>query len=617
MILAELDPEYPGKIVIKEFEYRYKVLLNSVPSAHYNAKKDLWTYSLTWHSALGLQSVLGKNLTVSDEFKDWMIKEYSTRISPAYSMRMTIEPEGSHDILPEDGLFPHQKGDVLFLSTIDKGILMNDPGTGKTQSSISSLKYMHQQGKDVFPVLVMCPNSTKFSWEKEINRVWPEMRVVVINGTAAQRKKQFKEEADFYVINWESIRTHSKLKPYGSLSLKRCVECGGLDPKVKAGTCEAHFKELNEIGFKSAIADEIHRIKDPSTKIARAAKAASEDAEYKIGLTGTPIANSPEDLFSPMNWLLPDAYPSKTKFIDRFCITADTPFGGGKVVVGIRPEMQEEFLQGIDPFTRRMSKEAVLPFLPPIIRSRRDVEMGTKQKKAYDQMKEQMLAVIEDDVIVTTSPLTALLRMLQLSSAYAELTYEDRYNPETGQVENKQIVKLSDPSCKLDAFMEDIEEFGDQSVIVFAASKQLINMLSNRLDKAGIPHGLITGDQDAVERQRHMENFQNGRTKFILCTIAAGGTGITLTKASTMVFLQRSWSMVENIQAEARGHRIGSEQHDSVFVVDYVTKGSAEENVFKAVEGKKAHLEFILRDKELMKDFINANEIDMEGKGTE
>jgi SNF2 family DNA or RNA helicase len=102
-----------------------------------------------------------------------------------------------------------------------------------------------------------------------------------------------------------------------------------------------------------------------------------------------------------------------------------------------------------------------------------------------------------------------------------------------------------------------------------------------------------------------MANFQSGHTKYILCTIAAGGTGITLTAGSTAVFLQRSWSMIENMQAEARVHRIGSEKFDHIRILDYVTKDSVEELVFKAVEAKTDQLEFILRDKELMRKFLN------------
>lgn len=737
-LIAEIDEKDPTKISITEFEYRYKVILNSIPSAYFNAKEEKWTYSLTWQTCLALQSTLKDKLEVGPKLKEWMKWLYTNTILPAYNMRMEITPPGWEDIMPDVGLYPHQKGDVAFLSTVRRGMLFNGMGSGKSISSTAALRQLAAQGEDVFPILVACPNSTKMGWKKEIEKAWPGLRVTVIDGTSTQRKKQFDEvigskclihnairtesyiqgdsvaiatkkisgqetlstlndsekivgtgqkrnerlqatsgmseylmdshpkntldgstvqggnvsyvlEKQQYsitdtqtvpfvessatiatsrstgrtktsrglkepvctcpshvvVINWESIRSHSKLKPFGPVALKRCPECKGLDQTVKATSCEAHAKELNAIEFKSVIGDEIHRIKDPASKVSRAFKAATGDAEFRIGLSGTPIASTPDDLFSALNWLFPEAYPSKGKYVSRFCLEAESGWGP-KVVIGLRPEMEQEFFHGIDPFTRRMSKEVILPFLPPVVNTRRDVEMGAKQKKAYEQMRDKMIAEVTDgDIIYTTSPLTKLTRMLQFSSAYAEVEYRDVYDPKLDMVVNKPVVRLSDPSCKLDAFMDDLPDFGDESVVVFAVSSQLINMLSARLDKAKIPHGLITGDQDAKEREVHMENFQSGRTKLILCTIAAGGTGITLTKGSTAVFLQRSWSMIENLQAEARVHRIGSEIYDSIRIIDYVTKDSSEEIVFKAVAEKSNQLEIILRDRELMKKYIS------------
>lgn len=603
-IIAEIDEKDPTKIKIAEYEWKFKVLLNSVPSAHFKAKDSCWYYALTWQTCLALQSTFKENLTVGPNLREWMKELYYTTILPAYNMRMEITPPGWEGVMPDVGLYPHQKGDVAFLSTVKRGMLFNGMGSGKSISSTAAIRQLAAQGESVFPMLVACPNSTKMGWKKEILKVWPGLKINVIDGSALVRRKLLEEDAHVVIINWESIRSHSKLKPFGSIALKRCPECKGLDNKIKPASCEAHVKELNQIDFKSVIGDEIHRIKDPASKTARAFKAATGDAEFRIGLSGTPIASTPEDLYSPLNWLFPEAYPSRNKFIDRFCITADSAWGG-KVVIGIRPEMEQEFFNGIDPFTRRMSKEVILPFLPPMVYERRDVEMGAKQAKAYKQMKEQMIAEVEGgDIIYTTSPLTKLTRLLQFSSAYAEVEYRDVYDPKLAAVVNKAYVRLSDPSCKLDAFMDDLEDYGDESVVVFAVSSQLINMLSARLDKLKISHGLITGDQDAKEREMHMENFQAGRTQFILCTIQAGGTGITLTQGSTAVFLQRSWSMIDNLQAEGRVHRIGSEKYETIRYVDYVTKDSSEEIVFKAVEEKSDQLEFILRDKELMEKFI-------------
>lgn len=484
--------------------------------------------------------------------------------------------------------------------------------THNTFSSAGAIRHMHENvGEDVFPLLIACPNSTKITWGREFERVYPGRKITVIEGTAAQRKKQFKDfqenGGEVLIINWDLLRHHSKLKHYGGTALKRCVDCGGLDEKVRSSSCEVHPKELNEIDFKSVIGDEIHRISDPSSKGSRAFKAASGDADIRIGLSGTPINATPDQMYSALNWMYPEAYPSKVKFLDRFCDISSNEWGGS-TVLGIKKSMESEFFAGIDPILRRMPKEVILPFLPPIVRIRKDVEMGAKQAKAYKQMKENMIAELDGDATMTTSPLVKLTRLIQFASAYAEVNYREVNDPDSpipGVKKTEEYLQLTDPSCKVDAFMDDLEDYGDSSVVVFAQHKQLIDLLAKRMDKEEIQYGLITGDQDAVQRQAYMDAFQAGKLQFILCTIQAGGTGITLTKADTMVFLQRSYNMINNVQAEGRAHRIGSEQHEQIKIVDYVTGGTVEEAVLEAVDSKKENLEYILRDKETITTFIN------------
>jgi SNF2 family DNA or RNA helicase len=147
--------------------------------------------------------------------------------------------------------------------------------------------------------------------------------------------------------------------------------------------------------------------------------------------------------------------------------------------------------------------------------------------------------------------------------------------------------------------MDDIQngDFGDDSVAVSAVSRQLIELLSARLTKAGIKHGLITGAQSAEERQTAVDDFQSGRTKWILFTAQAGGVGITLTTARRLIRLQRPWSLVDDKQVNDRVHRIGSEIHDSIIITDYVTAGTVEERVREVLENKADNFEQIVKDK--------------------
>ena len=177
----------------------------------------------------------------------------------------------------------------------------------------------------------------------------------------------------------------------------------------------------------------------------------------------------------------------------------------------------------------------------------------------------------------------------------------------------EQKTILAEPSCKIDALMDDIKsgDFGDDSVAVAAVSRQLIELLSARLTKENIEHGLITGAQDADERQKAIDDFQEGRIKWILFTVQAGGVGVTLTRARRLVMLQRPWSLVDHKQALDRIHRIGSEIHDSVVVMDYVTEGTIEERVLQVLETKGDNFEQIVQDKvrllELLKDDKNGS----------
>lgn len=475
--------------------------------------------------------------------------------------------------------------------------------THNTASSIRTLTELTRRGENVFPALVVCPNSVKVNWAREFDRWWPGIKTVVVSGTAVQRRKLLTLPAHAYVINYESLKSHSRLAPYGSVALRRCVECGGEDARVTVTRCDVHERELNRINFRTVIADELHRAKDPSARQTRALKWVARGAEFRFGLTGTPVANNVIDLWSLLNFIDPVEWPSKTRWVERMVNVTYNVFGG-VVVSGIKPEMQEEFERTVYPRMRRMTKAVVLPFLPPIVSERRDVPMTPKQKKAYDQMAEHMIAMLDDeDMLVTTNPMIQAMRLLQLASSYGELEVIEKVN-EHGDIETRDRLVLSDPSSKIDAFLDDLPDYEGRSVIVFAVSRQLIMLLSKHLAKKDVPHGLIVGNQDAVDRQEAIDDFQAGRKKMILATVQAGGTGITLTAADTVVYLQRSWSLIDMEQSLARYHRVGSERHESLLRVDYVAPDTFEEAVIARLEGKGETLENIVRDKDLLRKAI-------------
>lgn len=583
-VSVDLDPS--GKHITINAEWRFKELCKALPGSAWSSEDGVWRVPLSWTSCLALRSTFQDQLLIEPGLEAWAFDKLNTRISPALSLRDLEDHDG------DDDLFPHQRAGVAFLATAKRALLADEPGLGKTAQAIRALKAMSDSGEEVFPALIVCPNTLKKTWEREFRKWWPDVKTQVIKGTAAKRKKQFAEDSDVIIINWESLRSHSRLAPFGSVALTRCVECGGHDEKVSTNRCEVHRGELNEIDFKAVIADEIHRSKEPKSKQTRALWAATGDADIRFALTGTPIANDVVDLWSILHWLSPEDWPTKTKWIDRYIDTMMNAFGG-MMVIGVKPHMQEEFNKTVNPYMRRMLKKTVLPWLPEVVNERRDVEMSTKQKKAYDQMRDHMIAELQEgEVLTAPSVLTQTLRLLQFASSYAELEVDEK----TGEPH----ATLSDPSCKVDALMSDLKsgDFGDDSVAVCAVSRQLIELLSAALTKAEIPHGLITGAQNEDERQWAIEDFQSGKIKWILFTAQAGGVGVTLTAARRLIMLQRPWSLVDHKQALDRVHRIGSEIHDSIIITDYVTEGTIEERVIEVLETKADNFEQIVRDKD-------------------
>ena len=566
MVHAERD----GDEILITTEFRHRDLIRQVPGVTWDSSGRVWRAPLSWGSCKALRGVFADRLEVGPKLADWAWEEYNGRVEPCLALRQATDAPG-------DGrLYPFQRAGVQFLKFAKRAVLADDMGTGKTIQTIMALQAIQEEEDDainVFPCLVICPNAMKLTWAREFEKWWPGVTVQPVSGTAGQRRKQIDSCADVVVINWEALRIHSRLAPYGSIRLS---------------DSEKAPKELNRVNWQTVIADEAHKLRDPKSKQTRACWWVGRNAEYRFALTGTPVTNAPDTMWSMLHFVSPENWPRKSSYIDRYCLSSFNAFGGLEII-GVRPEMQSEFFSILDPMMRRMPKEVVLTQLPPKLHQRRYLEMGTKQKKAYDEMLAGMLAKLEDgDAIVAPTVLAQLTRLVQFSSSLACL--DDSGN-----------VRLSEPSNKLDAMMDDLEELGKEPVVIFAQSRQLIELAAKRLEDRKIPYRMVVGGQGEYERQQHVDDFQAGRARCMLVTIAAGGVGLTLTKARVGIFLQRSWSKVDNDQAEARIHRIGSEHHENVLYIDYVSEGTVEEHQLDVLLDKDHKFEEVVRDRDFLR----------------
>lgn len=473
-------------------------------------------------------------------------------------------------------LLEFQRPGVAFLVRNRRALLADPPGLGKTAQLIRTLQVLAEMGENPYPALVVCPNSLKTStWSFELAKWAPEITTQVVDGTATQRRKQLAADAQVFVLNWEALRLHSRIAGYGTIALT---------DKEKAP------KELNELGLRTVIADEAHKGSNHKSAQTRALWALLHSAEFRYLATGTP--GDIEALWALLHGIEPTWFPAKTKYLDRWAETSVGYFGGIDVH-GIDPQHKDEYYRIVDPLIRRIPKEAALPQLPPKLPDQiRHTPMLPKQKKAYEQMRQHMIASL-DDLLVAPNPLAQLMRLNQLASASAT-------------VDEHGEARLADPSPKVDDLIDLLDELGDEPLVVAAVSRQLIELAADRLTKLGIPHGLVTGAQNQYERSQAVERFQDGRQRVILLTYSAGAVGLTLTRASRLLCMQQSYSSIQNQQMYDRIYRIGSEHHDSIQIIKQVTPGTVEEQAQLLLETKALGMEEIVRDQSTLLTLLGA-----------
>lgn len=537
---------------VVEAGFREREMMKTVPGAVWRHRTQQWNIPMTWAALAAMRGTFGSELNMEPGVISWAWSERE-RVEAALAARV---------VEPAPGQYSFQEVGISFLNIAGSALLGDEMGLGKSRQAIISAD---------LPCLVVCPNSMKYAWREEWFKWRSECSVSVVDGTPTAKAKALSSGADVVIVNWESLRSYSRLAPYGSIRLS--------DKQKEPGPLNREWATV--------IADEAHRAKDPHSQQTRALWATGATATRRIALTGTPVANSPADLWSVMHFVSPEEWPSKTKFIDRYCNSSQN-FWGGLDVYSLKQSTRAEMDAFFEPRFLRRTKAEVLPQLPAKTYSVRNVIMAPAQLKAYESLRKDMLAQLDSGILAAFDPLVQSLRLLQTASALPVLD-------EAGGVS-----ALSLPSCKVEALLDLLDEAAGAPMVVFAASRKLIELCSEKVD---CDHILITGSQSSVDRATSIERFQRGGVPLALVTLGAGGEGITLTAASRAVFLQRSWSLVQNLQAEDRIHRIG-QIGDSVEIIDVVSTGTLEEKVREVMYDKEATLADVVKDPKRLRDLL-------------
>lgn len=336
---------------------------------------------------------------------------------------------------------------------------------------------------------------------------------------------------------------------------------------------------------------------------AKAVRRLARNTAGMVGLSGTPITHSPGDLWPALDAMEPGAWPSRERWIARYCDSVAGDYASK--VIGLRTDSEAEFRQALLGQYRRVARADVLNELPKV-HSVRLVELPPEYRAAYDSMESDMLAELPDGgQLSAMGVLAKLTRLSQLASAAADV----RVTTETVEVDGfllerrHQHVTLKAPSWKVDELLAIMAERPDYAIAVFAPSKQLITLAGEAAAKAGHRVGYVVGGQTAAERTDYVRAFQARELDLLCATTGAGGTGLTLSSADTVVFLQRPWSLVESLQAEDRAEGDESKARGTE-VIDVVARNTIDTRVRAVLRERAGQLAELVQDPRIVAELL-------------
>lgn len=342
--------------------------------------------------------------------------------------------------------------------------------------------------------------------------------------------------------------------------------------------------ELTEMTWFHVMCDEVHRVKNRAAQ--QTASLKRIPTYYRTGLSGTPADDKPADIWSVLNWLYPKEFRSYWRFVNTYCIQELSENRGQgrsfRKITGVNlaalPQLHEQWKGW---YIRRTKADVAID-LPPKTYTQIEVDLLPSQRKAYEQMRKDMIAWLgehEDVPLVAPVVIAQLVRLQQMALATVQFN-------EAGKV------TLIDPSAKMDRLEELIDGNPNEPLVVFSQSRSMVELCVRRLQAKGISIRPYTGSVSQATRDLAVEEFQAGDVQVLAGTIAAGGEGIELHRASTTVFFDRAWNPTRNRQAEDRTHRIG--QLRPVQIIDFVAPNTVDMGRNQRIQNKWQNLMWLL-----------------------
>lgn len=457
-------------------------------------------------------------------------------------------------------LRPYQQVGLSWMQELRRagfgGILADDMGLGKTLQTISHLLLEKESGRLFKPSLIVAPTSLMGNWKAEVEKFAPSLKLLIYQG---DDRKAYMDKFDKYDLI---------LSTYPLLARDEDV--------------------FVSYQYYYCILDEAQMIKNAQAK---ASQVASEiKADHRLCLTGTPIENHLGELWALFHFLTPGFLGSSKQF--NACFRNPIEKKGS-------PHQAQRLTRRVAPFILRRVKEEVAKELPPKTEIVHKIVLEGRQRDLYETIRASMQKKVRETVEklgMAKSQIILLDALLKLRQVCCD----------------PRLVKLDaaaniEESSKLSFLMDLLQKLIEEKrkVLLFSSFSSMLELIEAACKKAGIQYAKLVGD--TKNRPEVIDSFQNGSIPLFLISLKAGGTGLNLTAADTVIHYDPWWNPAAEEQATDRAHRLGQEK--PVFVYKLITEGTIEEKILTLQEKKRALIDNLFEKKAQQKFSIDENDL--------
>jgi len=481
------------------------------------------------------------HMSVIDElYENRDEKELSFELDEKYERLKEFKniPEIPAPVHLQHILRPYQTSGFQWLNYLNDvgwgGILADDMGLGKTVQALSMLHHFKEINGSLL-TLVVCPTTLIYNWRNEVQKFSPSLSFHIHHGSVRSR-------------NVEELQKHNIII-------------------TTYGTLRSDIQVLLKMKFDYVILDESQAIKNPASKVTRAAGLLN--ARNRLCMSGTPLQNNTFDIFAQMNFLNPGLLGNMEFFRNEFATPIDK-FG--------EQEQKEHLRRLLFPFILRRTKEQVAKDLPDKTETILFCEMEKEQRKVYEayrnSYREKILGTIDQQGIGKSqlTILQGLMKLRQICDSPAILNEEEKY---------------PNHSIKLDELAREIEEnIGNHKALIFSQFLGMLALIKKKLVEDNIPFEYFDGSTSAPDREKAIQNFQNNdECRVFLISLKAGGVGLNLTAADYVYIVDPWWNPAVEQQAIDRTHRIG--QTKNIFAYRMICVDTIEDKILELQERKR------------------------------